>query len=265
MNQSAKKDDIKKRDREIFDSQTRPDIFHASFAAMLMYEKLQNWMARWIISQPDYEKGLKCLDIGCGIGVNSKWLGNYGSLVIGIDHSKARVKSSNNRLPDRSKFHFLVADGEMPPVKESSFDIIFCAAILHHLPNYDSALISYKQCLKSTGIILASESCAFNPFAVIRRKFFPSETHTPDEKPFRPKNLIEEFRKKYDDVHYKRFYLFSVNSPLVERLFGRRAAVLYYKIFSEIDKLFLKIPIIKEFCWLICLVGFTKPETKSGK
>lgn len=259
------KEDLKKRDRAIFNSQTKPDVFHASFASRIMIEKVREWMARWITSLPGSREGLYCLDIGSGGGGNSEWLGNYGSYVIGIDHSRARITSTSDRISDRDRFQFLVGDGETPPLKENRFDIVFCSAILHHLPNYGSALESYKHCLNNTGMILITEPCAFNPFAVIRRKYFPSETHTPDEKPFRPRNLINEISRKYDEVYFKRFYLFSVNSPLVEKIFGRRAAIIYFKIFSRIDDFLLRLPVIKELCWLVCLVGFKSPASERGE
>lgn len=254
-------DSIKQRDREIFERQTKPDPYHGSSMAKKMYEIPQSWMAQWITSHPNHRGGLQCLDIGCGSGANSEWLGNFGKLIVGLDHTERRIENARARLSDREKFIFLVADGEMPPVKDRFMDIVFCAAILHHLPNYRAALASYIQCLNETGLVISSEPCAYNPFAVIRRKFFPSETHTPDERPFPPKEIIKEFRKAYDIVAYKRFWLFSVNAPLVERAFGLKAAKVYYRISSVLDRILLKIPVIKEFCWIICLVGYNKNKT----
>ena len=256
-------DSIKQRDREIFERHTKPDPFHSSTIAKEMYEILQAWMAKWIISHPDYSQGLRCLDIGCGSGVNSEWLGSLARTIVGLDHTKKRVKFSSARLSDREKFNFIVADGENPPFKNQITDVIFCSAILHHLPNYRSALALYKQCLNKAGLMVSSEPCAYNPFVVVRRKFFPSETHTPDERPFPPREIIEEFRKMYDFVAYKRFYLLSVNAPLVEKVFGLKTAKLYFRMFSAIDNILLKIPIIKELCWLICLIGYNKNETKN--
>ena len=253
-------DNIKRHDRDIFDAQAKPDIFHSSSLAAIMHEKQQEWFATWIISHPMYRRELRILDIGSGGGFNTEWLGTFSDLTIGVDHSPARVKNAILRLPERNKIHFLLADGEMPPIKNKSIDIVFCAAILHHLPNYKIALDSYNRTLREGGIVIASEPCAFNPFAVIRRRFLPSKTHTPDEKPFRPKEIINEFKSNFDVIHYRRFYLFSVNSPLVEKLFGQKAGAVFFKIFSRIDKVLLKVPIIKELCWIICLVGHMKSK-----
>lgn len=250
--------DLKKRDREIFNSQTKPDVFHSSHMSKLMYEKRQTWMAECMTSHPGSDDGILCLDVGCGGGFNTEWLEHYSGMVIGIDHSRLRIKNAQKRLCDKKKLNFLLADGEAPPLKRSSMDVIFCAAILHHLPDYLSALESYKKFLCKEGMVLATEPCAYNPFAFIRRKFFPSETHTPDERPFPPGELIKAFRQIFDTVYYKRFYLFSVNSPLVEKILGRRAAVVFFRIFSRIDALLLKIPLIKELCWSICIVGYKK-------
>ena len=254
-------DNIKRHDRDIFDAQAKPDVFHSSSLAAIMHEKQREWFATWITSHPKYEKGLKIADIGCGGGSTMEWLGTYGEYTIGLDHSMVRVKNAGHKLPDRTRFQFLLADGEMPPFIRDSLDIVFCTAILHHFPAYRSALDSYSKCLSNDGIFIAAEPCAFNPFAIIRRKYFPAETHTPDEKPFAPRELVREFKRIFDVVHYKRFYLFSVNSSLVEKILGRKSAMVYYKIFSQVDRILLKIPLIKELCWIVCLVGCMKANS----
>ena len=76
--------------------------------------------------------GDKVLDLGCGNGRLLDVLSDIEIDYLGVDLSAnlleiAQEKHKSNR--------FLKMDGEKIPARDESFDVIFCLAVLHHLPS----------------------------------------------------------------------------------------------------------------------------------
>ena len=251
------KNQIKATDKEIYDNVTAGDFYHSSWAAGEMFEFEKKLLTRRIRDNRACDNGI-VLEIGCGGGHLTTWLSNFGSMNLGLDHSIKFIKEAALRNNDKENCAFLLGDGEVLPLNSNSVDLIMCGAILHHLPNYKASLRELYRCLKDDGIVAAIEPCAYNPFAVIRRKYFPSVFHTPDERPFPPNEIIQEFKKIFDIVYYHRSFIFSINAPLVEKYLGNRTASAYLAISMLIDRLLVQIPLIKNLCWRVELVGIKK-------
>lgn len=248
--------DSKKVDREIYNT-ADGDFYHSSQSARAMFYYEVNWLSSFLPATMSTRE-FYALEIGCGEGSNFDWLGKHGYFCIGIDHARRSIIRASKKYGDLNSFAVLLADAEAPPFKENAIDAIMCASILHHLPDYTKSLESLYHCLRSGGVIVTSEPCAYNPFAVIRRKYFPSVYHTPTERPFPPEEIIAEFKKRFEKVYFRRQFLFAINSSFVEKLLGQRWAELYLRLILPIDNLLLKIPFIKQLCWRIDIVGIKK-------
>jgi hypothetical protein len=128
------------------------------------------------------------------------------------------------------------------------------------LPDYNLSLSELYKSLDNDGIVMATEPCAYNPFAIIRRRYFPSVFHTPDERPFPPNELIDAFRRNFDFVAYKRFFIISINAGIVEKMLGWKAASIYLKIAMIFDSVLLRIPLVRNLCWRISIIGIKRPK-----
>jgi ubiquinone/menaquinone biosynthesis C-methylase UbiE len=201
------------------------------------------------------------LDLGCGDGESIRWIDKYCQISVGIDHSIFELRSAIAKIQENQNITLINGDAEILPFKHNSFHLVFCGSILHHLPDYNLALAEVYKCMCDGGVLVATEPCAYNPFAMIRRKYFPSDIHTPDERPFPPNELIEAFNKVFDKVVYRRNYIFSINAGIVEKILGKKVASVYLKCFLAIDKILLGIPIVKNLCWRISIIGF---KSQSG-
>ncbi len=257
------KDKIKETDRAIHNSGSSGDFYYRSASAHAMFEIQKKWIdinLGRIRSSPSNRTGL---EIGCGAGDYLPWLAKWCGFTIGLDHSIRAIKAASSRFSTDPEFAIMVGDAEVIPLKDRSMDLIYCGSILHHLPEYDKSLVGLFASLKDNGAVVVNEPCAYNPFAIIRRRFFPSSTHTPDERPFPPGEIIAEFKRNFDLVYYKRFFIFSINSSIMEQFLGKRAAAFYLKISMIIDNILLRIPIIRDLCWRISLIGLKLPKPNS--
>jgi SAM-dependent methyltransferase len=254
-------DKIKETDRAVYDSAKGGDIYHGSASANAMFEIEKVWFETKITKLRESGELAIGLEIGCGGGPYLPWLGQHCDFVIGLDHSLKAIGDAKAKLSNNARFAIMIADAELIPMKVNAVDIIFCGSILHHLPAYEKSISKLFECLNYNGFVIASEPCAYNPFAIIRRKYFPSIFHTPDERPFPPNEIINVFKQSFDLVLYKRLFLFSINSSVVEQFLGKKSAALYLKIAMIIDNVLLSLPLIKELCWRIDLVGIKLPKS----
>ena len=104
------------------------------------------------------------LDAGCGGGLTtSTWMQpgwSAGAEWVGVDISGA-IDVARDRLGDAEATHFVQADFNSLPFRESTFDTIFAEGTLHHAPSTREALASLVEVLAPGGEIM---------FYVYRRK-----------------------------------------------------------------------------------------------
>ena len=73
-------------------------------------------------------KDKKILDYGCGNGIHSIWLAQFGGEVTGIDLSKKSLETAKKRIKTKgldNKVEFLLMDCENMSFPDNYFDIIF--------------------------------------------------------------------------------------------------------------------------------------------
>jgi len=94
----------------------------------------------------------KILDIGCGIGKDSGYMHSQGFGVIGIDISKGMLKVAKKNFP---KIDFRLADFRHVDFLDNSFDGIFAAYSLIHIPKSDilKTLKRLNRFMKAHGFI----------------------------------------------------------------------------------------------------------------
>ena len=111
-----------------------------------------NWV--WPL-QPNYFKGKKILDAGCGMGRNSYWCLKWGaSELIAFDADKRTVEAARKSLAIFPNANVKLTDIYRLPWK-NKFDFAFSVGVIHHLKNPNNrAMLRLRESLKPGGEVL---------------------------------------------------------------------------------------------------------------
>lgn len=97
-------------------------------------------------------RGLRVLEIGCGMGTDGAQFARAGANYTGVDLTDAAVELARKRfelsgLPGE----FRVADAERLDFPGHSFDLVYSHGVLHHTPNIEAAVREIHRVLKPGG------------------------------------------------------------------------------------------------------------------
>lgn len=95
----------------------------------------------------------KVLDLGCGSGISTKKLKEWGAEAIGIDISENMIEIAKRTLPDTT---FVIADMEKLPFKDNSFDVVSCSMSLHYINDLGPTFEEVYRVLKTKGVFVFS-------------------------------------------------------------------------------------------------------------
>lgn len=101
---------------------------------------------------PEYFRGKRALDAGCGTGRFAYYAAQYGADVWAIDlGSDVGVAQRNTAKLNNVKV--VQADLHRPPFELESFDFVYSIGVLHHLPDPEAAFQNLLKFLKPGGQI----------------------------------------------------------------------------------------------------------------
>lgn len=97
-------------------------------------------------------RGLKVLEIGCGLGTDGAQFAEAGADYTGIDLTEAAVELARRRfalfdLPGT----FKTADAESLSFPDESFDLVYSHGVLHHTPETGKAIQEIHRVLRPGG------------------------------------------------------------------------------------------------------------------
>lgn len=97
----------------------------------------------------------RVLDVGCGNGVISRHLGQFGYEVLGIDISQKTidVARSKNRLPN---VRFEAVSAEALTAQGQQYDAVICSEVLEHLHQPGLLLRTIYASLKPDGVLIVT-------------------------------------------------------------------------------------------------------------
>jgi SAM-dependent methyltransferase len=99
----------------------------------------------------------RVLHVGTATGRFVSYLSKLGFRYTGLEISDSMVETANRRIARKStKADVIQADGENPPIRESSFDNVLCVRSYHFLPQPKLFLRNVFNVLKPAGRIIVS-------------------------------------------------------------------------------------------------------------
>lgn len=104
---------------------------------------------------PPSLKGKLLFDAGCGNGILSTILTDFGLEVVAMDISESVLRAEANRGKFSAKssafVHFVQGNLFTPPIREKTFDIVYSSGVLHHCPDTRETFRKITPLVKSGG------------------------------------------------------------------------------------------------------------------
>jgi len=206
-------------------------------------------------------EGKKILDYGCGNGIHSVWLAEYGGKVIGIDLSKQSLQIAKERAKIKrvnNKTEFLAMDCEDLKFPDNYFDIIFDGGTFSSL-DLNKSLPELTQVLKPDGFLIGIETLGHNPLTNLKRKINKltgKRTKWAAEHIFKMKDL-KQAENYFEKIETHFFHLVSwVAFPFLNLPGGK----ILLKLFEKIDHFLLFIfPFLQSYSFKIVFI-FSEPR-----
>jgi SAM-dependent methyltransferase len=97
-------------------------------------------------------RGLRVLEIGCGLGTDGARFARAGAVYTGVDLTEAAVSLARRRFElEGLPGEFRVADAEALEFADESFDLVYSHGVLHHTPDAAAAVREIHRVLAPGG------------------------------------------------------------------------------------------------------------------
>lgn len=198
-------------------------------------------------------RGLRVLEIGCGLGTDGAQFAKAGAIYTGVDLTEAAVELARRRfelfnLPGT----FRTADAENLDFADESFDLVYSHGVLHHTPDTRRAVREVHRVLRPNGraVVMLYHRDSYNyrvNIRVLRRagahllKFEPGLklVHRLTGEPVESlrehaRHLKEDARSYLSPDEFLSQHTDGAGNPLA-RVYSRLQARELFKDFSEVE------------------------------
>ena len=127
-----------------------PDWIELSRAGFDVFRDLVNTPA-FLTMLPPVED-LRCLDLGCGEGHNTRLLAARGAEVTAIDISEVFIDAAVSADPERVIDH-VIGDGAVLPFRSASFDVVTAFMSLMDVADPERTLQEIARVLRPRGVV----------------------------------------------------------------------------------------------------------------
>jgi len=105
---------------------------------------------------------VKCLDLGCGVGLYEYLLEGRVSSLCGVDISAKSIEQAKKNNPHAT---YELYDGVRLPYDDNEFDVVFIITVMHHIPvaNWEATLKEAKRVIRPKGMCVIFEHNPYNP------------------------------------------------------------------------------------------------------
>ena len=129
----------------------------AEVGSLGFYEAVEEhrYRTEWHIPEAagfEKAKGLRVLEIGCGLGTDGARFARAGAVYTGVDLTEAAVSLARRRFElEGLPGEFRVADAEALEFGDGAFDLVYSHGVLHHTPDARAAVREVHRVLKPGG------------------------------------------------------------------------------------------------------------------
>ena len=157
-NRSEESEDLKQRVRAFW--QTHPcgtKFSDAEIGTPEFFERIEahRYGKEWhipVAANFAATRGLKVLEIGCGMGTDGAQFAKAGADYTGIDLTEAAIELARKRFAlSHLNGEFRVSDAENLDFDDESFDLVYSHGVLHHTPDIAAAVSEIHRVLKPRG------------------------------------------------------------------------------------------------------------------
>lgn len=142
-----------------------------------------------VLTDRRHPRGLRLLEIGCGIGRMSRYLAETFGEVEAVDVSGEMIRQARARLGHLSNLHFRETNGiDLSLFPDDYFDVVFCAYVFQHVPSAEAIESNIREAyrvLKPRGVF------KFVTNAVSHAEYLAMEKDTWSGAPFPEQRLRE--------------------------------------------------------------------------
>jgi ubiquinone/menaquinone biosynthesis C-methylase UbiE len=97
-------------------------------------------------------RGLRVLEIGCGMGTDGLQFARAGAIYTGVDLTEAAVYLARKNFESAGvSGELCVSDAENLDFTDESFDVVYSHGVLHHTPDIEAAVREVHRVLKPGG------------------------------------------------------------------------------------------------------------------
>lgn len=100
----------------------------------------------------------RVLDLACGSGLHSLAWAERGARVTGVDFDRDLLVASRERLrraePQAPPTGWVGGDATRLPVRDESFDVVFCNSLLEHVPEWSKVVAEAARVLRPGGLFV---------------------------------------------------------------------------------------------------------------
>jgi ubiquinone/menaquinone biosynthesis C-methylase UbiE len=225
---------------------------------------------RFILKHLGDVRGKFLLDLGCGAGENSVYFANRGANCVASDYSPGMVDvalklAAANQVQIEGK----VINAMAIDFPDNTFDIVYAANLLHHIPDPTQVIREMHRVLKPGGKACFWDPLRHNPVINVYRRMATS-VRTEDEMPL-DIGIVDFVRSQFAQTRYDtfwiatlwiflRFYLIEKVNPNKERYWKKiilEHAHLEptYRRLERIDRVLKQVPLMKRFAWNLAVVA----------
>ena len=183
------RDDVSRKEAEYFDSLVESTGDFNPFAAS-GWDTIRRRFEDFVHPR----KGLKMLDIGCGTGQSRQiYEGIFGDYT-GVDLAESSLAKARKEFPNDK---WMCADARELPFEDNTFDLVAFSSVLHHIPDFETALRDARRVLKPGGDVFAFDPNLLHPAMAIFRHpkspLYSANGVSPNEAPLLPSRLKAAF------------------------------------------------------------------------